>query len=327
MKAIVCEGYGPPDVLRIRERPTPEPMDQELLIRVRATTVSSADWRVRSLALPRGFGLLGRPMLGLRAPRQPILGTELAGDVVAVGKAVTAFGLGDRVFAFPGGAMGAYAEYVCLPADGPVARMPANLDYAQAAALSFGGSTMLDFFRRGGLRSDDRVLVNGASGAVGTAAVQLARHVGAHVTGVCSTANLDLVRSIGADRVIDYTTHDVTRSGDVYDVIVDAAGTAPFARSAAILATGGRLLLVNATLPELLLAPWRTLKGSRTVIAGPAQERIDYLHQLAELAICGAFRPVIDRIYPFGRIVEAHRYVDQGHKRGNVVIMFPAGGD
>lgn len=327
MKAIICEGYGTPDVLRIRERPTPVPADNELLIRVRASTVSSADWRVRSLALPRGFGLLGRPMLGFRAPRQPILGTELAGDVVAAGKAVTAFKLGDRVFAFPGGAMGAYAEYVCLPADGPVARMPSNLDYAQAAALSFGGSTMLDFFRRGALRKGDRVLVNGASGAVGTAAVQLARHVGAHVTGVCSTANLDLVQSIGADRVIDYTTHEFTRSGEAYDVIVDAAGTAPFARSAAVLARGGRLLLVNATLPELLLAPWRTMTGPRRVIAGPAQERTDYLHQLAELAICGAFRPVIDRTYPFGRIVEAHRYVDQGHKRGNVVIMFPAGGD
>lgn len=327
MKAMICEGYGPPDVLRIRERPKPAPADNEVLIRMRATTVSAGDWRVRSLAMPRGFGLLARPALGFRAPRQPILGTELAGEVVAVGNAVTSFKAGDRVFAFPGGAMGAYAEYTCMPADGAVAPMPSNLDYGQAAALSFGGSTMLDFFRRGTLRRGDRVLVNGASGAVGTAAVQLARHFGAHVTGVCSTANLDLVRSIGADQVIDYTRQDFTQSGETYDVIVDTAGTAPFARSAASLASGGRLLLVNATLAGLLLAPWQTMTSGKRVVAGPAEERIEYLHQLAALATAGAFKPVIDRTYPFGRIVEAHRYVDLGRKRGNVVIVLPADDD
>lgn len=326
MKAIICEKYGPPDVLRMCEVATPVPADNELLIRVRATTVSSGDWRVRSLAMPRGFGVLGRPMLGFRAPRQPILGTELAGDVVAMGRAVTSFNTGDRVFAFPGGRMGGYAEYVCMPADGAVARIPSNLGYEQAAALSFGGSTMLDFFRRGTLKKGDRVLVNGASGAVGTAAVQLARHMDAHVTGVCSTGNLELVRSIGADQVIDYTRHDFTELGETFDVIVDTAGTAPFARSAASLASGGRLLLVNATLAELLLAPWRTMTGDRKVIAGPAQERIEYVHQLAELAAAGIFRPVIDRTYPFEGIVDAHRYVDLGHKKGSVVIVLAADG-
>ena len=324
MKAIICERYGSPDVLRMCEVAMPVPGDNELLIRVRATTVSSADWRVRSLAMPRGFGVLGRPMLGFRAPRQPILGSELAGDVVAMGSAVASFNIGDRVFAFPGGRMGGYAEYVCMPAEGGVARMPSNLSYEQAAALSFGGSTMLDFFRRGALQKGDRVLVNGASGAVGTAAVQLAKYMGAHVTGVCSTANLERVRSVRADQVIDYTRQDFTRSGETYDVIVDTAGTAPFARSAASLMSGGRLLLVNATLAELLLAPWRTVRGDRNVIAGPADERIEYVHELAELAAAGTFRPVIDRIYPFERIVDAHRYVDLGHKKGSVVIVLAA---
>lgn len=233
---------------------------------------------------------------------------------------MTSFKVGDQVFAFPGGAMGCYAEYKCMPADGAVAIKPSNLSYEQAAALSFGGSTMLDFFRRGTLRSDDRVLVNGASGAVGTAAVQLAKHFGAHVTGVCSAANLDLVRSICADQAIDYTKHDFTKSGEIYDVIIDTVGTAPFARSAASLSGGGRLLLVHATLADLLLAPWHTMTSDKKVVAGPAEERVEYQHQLAELAVSGKFLPVIDRCYPFEQMVDAHRYVDQGRKKGNVVI-------
>ena len=324
MKAFIYENYGPPEVLKMSDIPKPVPADNELLIRVRATTVSSADWRMRSLTMPRGFGCLGRLVIGIRAPRQPILGTELAGDVEAVGKAVTSVKVGDRVFAFPGGSMGCYVEYKCMPADGAVAMKPPNLSYEQAAALSFGGSTMLDFFRRGVLRSGDRVLVNGASGAVGSAAVQLARHFGARVTGVCSTTNLDLVRSIGADQVIDYTKQDFTESGESYDMIVDTAGTAPFARSAASLSGGGRLLLVLATLPDMLLAPWQTLTSGKKVIAGPTAERNEYLHQLAELAASGKFLPVIDRTYPFEQIVDAHRYVDEGHKKGSVVITLDA---
>ena len=320
MKAVVYERYGPPEVLKLSDVPKPIPADNELLIRVRATTVSSGDWRARSLLMPRGFGSLGRLAFGIRAPRKPILGTELAGDIEALGKAVTSFKVGDQVFAFPGGAMGCYAEYKCMPADGAVAIKPSNLSYEQAAALSFGGSTMLDFFRRGTLRSKDRVLVNGASGAVGTAAVQLAKCFGAHVTGVCSTVNLDLVRSIGADQAIDYTKHDFTKSGEIYDMIIDTVGTAPFSRSAASLSSGGRLLLVHATLTDLLLAPWHTMTSGKRVVAGPAEERVEYQHQLAELAVSGKFLPVIDRCYPFEQMVDAHRYVDQGHKKGNVVI-------
>ncbi|MEO8011447.1 MAG: NAD(P)-dependent alcohol dehydrogenase [Dokdonella sp.] len=298
----------------------PAPAKDELLIRVCATTVSSADWRVRSLELPSGFRLLGRLALGIRKPRQPILGTELAGEIESVGSEVTTFKAGDKVFAFPGAGMGCYVEYRCIPADGPVALMPANLSCEQAAALGFGGSTMLDFFRRAALQCGERVLVNGASGAVGTAAVQLARHVGAHVTGVCSTANLELVRSIGADDVIDYTSDDFSRSSQTWDVIVDAAGTAPFSRSGRALSRGGRLLLVLAGLKDMILAPWVGITNTRKVIAGPAAERTQYLHQLAQIAAAGKFTPVIDRCYPFEEMRSAHRYVDTGRKRGNVVI-------
>jgi NADPH:quinone reductase-like Zn-dependent oxidoreductase len=197
---------------------------------------------------------------------------------------------------------------------------PANLSDAQAAALCFGGSTMLDFYRRAALRSGERVLVNGASGAVGSAAVQLAKHFGAHVTGVCSTANLELVRSIGADQVIDYTTDDFAQSTQTYDVIVDAAGSAPFSRSRHVLSDGGRLLLVLADLGEMLKAPWVGITGSRKVIAGPAAERLEYVQQLAQLAAAGRFTPVVDRCYPFEQMREVHRHVDSGRKRGSVVV-------
>lgn len=326
MKAMTYRRYGPPDVLEMTERPKPTPGDDELLIRVRATTVSAADWRMRSLEMPRGFGLLGRLAVGITGPRKSILGSELAGDVEAVGRAVTSFKVGDQVFAFSGASLGCHAEYRCLPANGAVAPKPSNLSFEQAAALSFGGATMLDFFKRGELRSGERVLVNGASGTVGSAAVQLAKHFGAHVTGVCSAANLDLVQSIGADEVIDYAQRDFAQSKVAFDVIVDTAGTAPFARSGPALSRGGRLLLVLASLPELLKAPWHTLTSGKRVIAGPAAERPEYARLLGELAVAGRFTPVIDRCYPFEQMVDAHRYVDRGHKRGSVVITLGSGG-
>ena len=326
MKAITYRRYGPPDALEMTERPKPVPGDHELLIRVRATTVSSADWRMRSLEMPRGFGLLGRLALGIRGPRKSILGSELAGDVEAVGRAVTSFRVGDEVFGFSGSGLGCHAEYKCFPASGAVAPKPSNLSFEQASALSFGGATMLDFFRRGELRSGERVLVNGASGTVGSAAVQLAKHFGAQVTGVCSAANLKLVQSIGADEVIDYAEHDFAQSKVPFDVIVDTVGNAPFARSGPALSEGGRLLLVLANLPELLKAPWHTLTSGKRVIAGPVSERPEYARLLGEIAVAGRFTPVIDRCYPFEQMVEAHRYVDRGHKRGSVVITLGSSG-
>jgi len=302
------------------------PKAHEVLIETRATTVTSADWRVRSLVLPRGFGLLGRLALGVARPRQPVLGSELAGVVVAVGTRVTRFKPGDAVFAFSDAAMGCHAQYKCFPEQGAVALKPAHLTFGEAAALSFGGTTALDFFRRGRLQPGERLLVNGASGAVGTAAVQLARNLGAHVTAVCSVAHADLLMSLGAHEVIDYRTQDFTLRGQTWDVVMDNAGTAPWQRSAPVLTARGRLLLVLGGLPDMLRAPWVALTTRQRVIAGPATGRAEDLHQLAALAKAGAFKPVIDRYYPFERIVDAHRHVDSGRKRGNVVVLVGADG-
>lgn len=320
MKAVVAERYGPPEVLQIRELATPTPKDDEILIRILVTTVSSADWRIRSQTVPAGFGLIMRLVFGLRKPRQPVLGSELAGVVAAVGARVSRFRVGERVFAFSDTRLGCHAEYLCLPQDGLVVATPPALSDETAAALCFGGTTALDFLRRARVRPGERLLVNGASGAVGTAVVQLARRAGAEVTGVCSTANLDLVRRLGAAHVIDHTRDDFSRNGITYDVIVDTVGNAPFARCRRSLKPGGRLLLVLAGLPDMLRGVWVSLTSDRSVIAGPATVKVDDLHQLAALAETGAFLPVIDRIYSFEQIVAAHRYVDTGRKKGNVII-------
>lgn len=320
MKAIVYERYGAPDVLQLKEVAKPAPMDNEVLIKIYATTVTSGDWRLRSFTMPVGFGLIARLVFGVLKPRQPILGTELAGVVEAIGKSVSKFKVGDQVFAFAGAAMGCYAEYKCMPENGAVTLKPNNLTFDEAAALSFGGTTALDFLRRGKLQRGERVLVNGASGSVGSAAVQLAKHFGADVTGVCSGANVEWVSALGANHVIDYNKEDFTRNGQTYDVIVDTVGTAPFSRSKASLSDRGRLLLVLAGLPDMLQIPWLSMISSKRIIAGPAAESAKDVHFLAKLAEAGEFKPVIDRRYPFERIAEAHDYVDIGRKKGNVVI-------
>ena len=320
MKAIVYERYGPPEVLELKEVAKPTPKDNEVLIKTHATTVTSADWRVRSLNVPAGFGLIMRLVFGVSKPRQPILGSELAGVIESVGKDVSKFKVGDQVFAFSDANLGCHAEYKCMPQDGAVVLKPPSLSYDEAAALSFGGTTALDFLRRGKLQSGEKVLVNGASGGVGTAAVQLARHFGANVTGVCSTANMELVRSLGAGQVIDYTKEDFTQNGETYDVIVDTVGTAPYSRSKDSLKAGGRLLMILAGLPDMLQIPWVSMTSSKKVIAGPVAVRAEDLRFLAGLAQAGEFKPVIDRRYPFEQVAEAHRYVDTGRKKGNVII-------
>lgn len=320
MKAVVYEKYGPPEVLQLKEVEKPTPKNNEVLVKIYATTVTSGDWRVRSLNVPVGFGLIMRLVFGVFRPKQPILGTELAGVVASVGKEVRQFKVGDQVFAFSDASMGCHAEYKCMPEHGAMALKPANLTYEEAAALSFGGTTALDFFRRGKLQRGEKVLVNGASGGVGTAAVQLAKHFGADVTGVCSTANMDLVRSLGASHVIDYTQEDFTQSGEAYDVIIDTVGTAPFSRSKVSLKEGGRLLMVLAGLPDMLQIPWVSMTSSKKIIGGPATGRAEDLRLLAGLAEAGKFKPVIDRRYPFEKIAEAHSYVDTGRKKGNVTI-------
>jgi NADPH:quinone reductase-like Zn-dependent oxidoreductase len=320
MKAVVAERYGPPEVLRIKEIATPTPKDNEILIRIHVTTVTSGDWRVRSQTVPKGFRLIMRLVFGLRKPRQPILGSELAGVVAAIGRDVTRFTVGERVFAFSDVRMGCHAEYIVFPQDGMVVATPPGLADETAAALCFGGTTALDFLRRGKVQRGDKVLVNGAAGAVGTAVVQLARHVGADVTGVCSGTNIDLVRCLGAAHVIDYTQADFSRNGDTYDLIVDTVGTAPYSRCRRSLKDRGRLLLVLAGLPAMLQGVWVSMTSRHTVIAGPAAVRVEDLRQLAALAEAGDFQPVIDRRYPLEQIVDAHRYVDTGRKKGNVII-------
>lgn len=320
MRAIVSTGYGSPDVLELREIEKLTPKADEILIRVLATTVTTADWRVRSLQMPPGFGPMARLVFGITGPRQPILGTELAGEVESIGNEVTRFSPGDAVFAFGGAGMGCHVEYRTMRESGSVAHKPANLSFEEAAALSFGGTTALSFFRRAKIQAGERVLINGASGGVGTAAVQLAKHFGAHVTGVCSTTNVQLVTTLGADRVIDYTRDDFTAEGAKYDIIMDTTGTIPYSRARSSMKTSGRLLVVLGGLSDLIRAPWVPLSSSHRVIAGPAGGNAEDLRFLASLAEAGEFTPVVDRSYPFENMADAHRYVDLGHKKGNVAI-------
>lgn len=304
MKAVVYTRYGPPEVLQIAEIAKPIPKDNEVLIKVHATTVTVGDTRMRSFTVPRGQWLPARLYLGVRKPKRAILGMELAGEVEAVGKRVTRFQVGAAVFAstFEVG-FGGYAEYKCLPENGMLAIKPANLSFAEAAASVGGGMTALRCIEQGRLQPGQKVLIYGASGAVGTNAVQIAsRHLGAEVTGVCSTANLDLVRSLGAVWVIDYTRDDFTRDGPIYDVVFDAVAKVAPAHARKALKTTGVYLNVH--------------KDSDA----SAKVRNAELLVLKELIEAGKLRPVVDRVYPLAQIVEAHRYVDQGHKRGNVVI-------
>lgn len=320
MKAIICERYGPPEVLQLKDIDKPTPTANEVVIRIHATTVTSGDCRVRGLNAPAGFGLLMRLALGVTRHRQAILGGELAGTIEAVGTGVSKFKVGDPVCAFTDTALGCYAEYTCMSEDGAVVGKPPNLSFEEAAAIPFGGTTALHFLRKAKLQRGEKVLINGASGGVGTAAVQLAKHFGAEVTAVCSTANMALVRSLGADHVIDYSKDDFTQHGETYHVIMDTVGTAPYSRSKASLTEDGRLLLVLAGLPAMLPIPWVSLTSRRRIIAGPAFGHAEALLFLAELTEMGEFHPVVDRCYSFEQVVEAHRYVETGHKKGNVVL-------
>jgi NADPH:quinone reductase-like Zn-dependent oxidoreductase len=317
VKAAVCERYGPPEVVQIREVPTPVPADGEVLIKAVATTVNSGDARVRALRVPRGLSLPVRLRLGVTRPKTSILGFDVAGRVEAVGRAVSGFQPGDRVVASRGFDFGCHAEYVTVAERGAIAEIPESLSYQDAVALCFGGTTALNFFRLGRLAPGETALINGASGAVGTMAVQLAKHLGAEVTAVCSGPNAELVNGLGADHVIDYTTEDFTRDGQRYDVIMDNHGNAPYARAKGSLKPGGRFLMVIGDL-------WQMLAASRqaAVISGSGSITADSLRPLMSLAERGVLEPVIDTVLPFTQIVEAHRRVDGSHKVGSVVLTF-----
>jgi NADPH:quinone reductase-like Zn-dependent oxidoreductase len=303
MQAIVCTRYGPPEVLQLADVAVPVPRKNEVRIRIRATAVTSSDCYVRALELNPRYRLLARLALGWNAPRQPILGMVLSGEIDAVGSDVTRFSEGDAVFGFDRRRFGTYAQYVCWPQEALLAPRPANLTNEEAAAIPYGGLLALHFLRRAEIAAGQRVLVYGASGAVGTSAIQLACALGAHVTGVCSTSNVELVRSLGAERVIDYTNEDFCAGTDRYDVFLDAVGKRKSAsalrQAESVLSPGGRCVSVDDGTPKLVLAE---------------------LELLAQLAGSGAVRPVIDRVYTLDEIVEAHRYVGGGHKKGNVIV-------
>jgi 2-desacetyl-2-hydroxyethyl bacteriochlorophyllide A dehydrogenase len=320
MKAIVCSKYGPPEVLQLREVDKPQPEDNEVLIRVYASTVASGDVRVRSFTWATWFWLFGRIMYGFRGPRKNIPGNELAGEIEAVGKDVTLFKPGDQVFGLTKGVLfgGTNAEYKCMPEEGALAIKPANMTYEEAAAVPIGGQSALHLLRKGNIQPGQEVLIYGASGSVGTYAVQLAaKYFGAEVTGVCSTTNLEMVKSLGADHVIDYKNEDFTQNGEEYDVIFDAVIKTSFSHCKGSLKQRG--IYITAGWP-LLQALRSSLVGSKKVKIGIAPNRTEDLIFLKELIEAGKIKAVIDRCYRLEQTAEAHRYIDTGRKKGNVVI-------
>ena len=325
MKAIVWTAYGPPDVLQLREVEKPTPKDNEVLIRIYATTVTAGDCEQRSLKLPIWHALPMRAYVGLKRPKRiTILGMELTGEIESVGRDVRLFKEGDQVFAATGFVgMGAYAEYICLPEEpeeGALAIKPDNMPYEEAAAVPVGGLEALHFLRQGNIQSGQKVLINGAGGTIGTFAVQLAKYFGAEVTGVDSTGKLDMLRSIGADQVIDYTQEDFTKSGETYDFILDVVGKGSFSGSIRSLRQNGRYLIADPGLSQRVRGLWTSMRSTKKVIFGAASPMTEDLVFLKELIEAGKMKAVIDRRYPLEQIPEAHRYVETGHKQGHVVI-------
>ena len=323
MKAILHTKFGPPDELQLKEVEKPVPRDNELLIKIHATTVTSTDCNARNFTfVPKVFQLPARLFFfGIFRPRINILGFDLAGEIEAVGKDVKRFKEGDQVFGTPGIAFGAHAEYTCMPEDGVLTIKPANMAWEEAASVFLGAHTALFFLRdKGNIQAGQKILIYGASGSIGTFAVQLAKYFGAEVTGICSTTNLEMVKSLGAEKVIDYTKEDFTRSGETYDLIFDTVGKTSFSRCKSSLKQKGIFLTALMDLPEIVQIIWTSMPGGKKVKGGVAPERVEDLNFLKELMEAGKIKPVIDRCYPLEQTAEAFRYVEKGHKKGNVVI-------
>jgi NADPH:quinone reductase-like Zn-dependent oxidoreductase len=325
MKAIVWTKYGPPEVLKLGEVEKPTPKEDEVLIKIYATTVTAGDCEMRSLKFPIYLSLPMRFWLGFRKPKgTAIPGTELAGVIEAVGKDVKQFKKGDQVFGSTGMGFGANAEYICLPEEpgemeGGVAIKPANMTFEEAATVPFGGRDALHFLRLGNLQNGQKILINGAGGSIGTFAVQLAKYFGAEVTAVDSTAKLDMLRSLGADHVVDYTQEDFTQNGEVYDVIFDVIGKVSFSSSKRSIKQDGTYLLANPA-GQMVRGLWIRMTSGKKVIMQTSTGTIEQLIYLRELIETGKITTVIDRSYPLEQIAEAHRYVETGQKKGNVVI-------
>lgn len=319
MKAAIYKKYGPPEVLEIAELPKPEPKDSQILIRNMSTAVNSADWRLRK---PEPAAV--RIAFGLTAPRKnrQILGAVFSGIVEKTGAKVSGFKSGDSVFGMTGMAMGAYANYLCVSDKVPIGLIPDNISFEEAASVPFGATSSLHFLNKVNLQKDQSILIYGASGALGTAAIQLAKMKGTHVTAVCSAENRDLVLGLGADVHIDYKTKDFTEDSTSYDVIFETVDKISFDKCIARLKSDGTLLLGSAGISKTLRGIWKHHTGKQKVISGLAMEKPEEIQYLHKVLADGTYKPVIDRVYPLEEIVEAHRYVEAGHKKGNVVIRF-----
>ncbi|MBK7873614.1 MAG: NAD(P)-dependent alcohol dehydrogenase [Saprospiraceae bacterium] len=315
MKAIVYTQYGSPEVLQIKEVAKSTPKDNEILLRIKATAVNSGDVRLR-----KADPFAVRFIFGLLKPKINILGSVFSGEIESIGNQVKLFKVGDQVFGHTDMSFGAYAEYICLPEDGSLALKPASISHNEAAVIPFGGVTALHFIKKAMIKPNQKVLIVGASGAVGSAAVQLAKSYGAIVTGVCSTANIDLVKSIGADKVIDYTKEDFTQNGEIYDLIFDTVKTISVSRCLKSLTKNGIMILSAAGMSEMLQGFWTSMTSSKKVMTGIISHNAEDIIFLKELMETDKLKPVIDKTYILEQIVEAHTYVEKGHKKGNVAI-------
>jgi NADPH:quinone reductase-like Zn-dependent oxidoreductase len=322
MKAIVYTEYGPPDVLQLKEVEKPTPKENEVLIKVHAATVNATDPTFR-----KGKPFIARFFTGLTRPKNPIPGNEFAGEIEAVGSDVKRFKEGDQVFGQTDLGAGTHAEYICLPEEGALAIKPANMSFDEAVTVPDGALGALVFLRKGNIQSAHKVLINGASGSVGTFAVQLSKYFGAEVTGVCSTTNIEMVKSLGADNVVDYTQEDFTKTGQTYDIIFDVVNKSSFSRCKGSLTQSGVYIFTGVALSNLLQALWTAKIGSKKALMTapgmrPGNEKAEDLVFLKELVEAGKLKSVIDRRYALGEIAEAHRYVEKGHKKGNVILAF-----